>query len=139
MKVCYGYKRDGEEKPVLLRNCTFDFDKVKGRLVLRTYDLCDKFKDADKMDEGSPYCQAIETNERKRFARFVETSKVYPMKYGLYVDRESVCMDVSEGKETLHFNLTSDIGKALRLEDDALGDWKGFKLMSKNAYTEDKR
>lgn len=139
MKVCYGYKRDGEENPILIKDCTFDYDRVQGHIALRTYNLCDKFKDAEKFDEGNVYCQALENNPRKTFIKFVEASKVYPTKYGLYVDRNGVEMDVKEGEATMHVHLTSDIGRALRLDDEALKEWKGFKLISKTIYVEERK
>lgn len=139
MKVVYGYKRDGEEKPILIKNCKFEYDRVKGRLVLANYDITAKFKEAEAMEADGPYALAIECDQRKRFIRFAEKKQVYPMKMGLYVDRDGVEMDVREGEATMHVHLTSDIGRALRLDDEALGEWKGFKMISKTIYAEERK
>lgn len=140
MKVVYGYRRDGEDKPILIKDCTFDFDKAKGRLTLRNYNLCDKFKEADKFEMGSPYASAIEENGRREFIRFAEAAKIYPTKYGLYVDRESVTIDTNGSETTTHCRLTCDIAKALRLDKmEDMAEWKGFKAVSKSIYGEDKR
>lgn len=137
MKVVYGYKRDGDDKPILIRNCKFDYDRVKGRLALTGYDITPKFKEAEAMEADSPYALAVESDQRKRFIRFAEKKQVYPMKMGLYIDRDEITMDVQDGKPTMHCRLTSDIADALRTTCPE--KWVGWDLVEKSVYAEENR
>lgn len=137
MKVVYGYKRDGDEKPILIRNCKFEYDRVKGRLTLSNYDITTKFKEAEAMEADGPYALAVESDQRKRFIRFAEKKQAYPMKMGLYVDRDEITMDVQDGKPTIHCRLTPDIADGLRT--DCPEKWVGWDLAEKSVYAEDRK
>lgn len=137
MKVVYGYKRDGDDKPILIRNCKFEYDRVKGRLVLANYDITAKFKEAEAMEADSPYALAVESDQRKRFIRFAEKKQTYPMFMGLYVDRDEITMDFADGKQILCCRLTTDIADALRT--DCPEKWVGWDLVEKSVYAEEKR
>lgn len=137
MKVVYGYKREGETKPILIKNCKFDYDRVKGRLSLTGYDITTKFKEADVYEDDSPYALAIESDERRIFVRFAEAKQTYPMFMGLYVDKDEITMDFADGKQILHCRLTADIADALRT--NCPEKWGGWDLAERSVYAEEKR
>lgn len=137
MKVVYGYKRDGDGKPILIRNCKFEYDCVKGRLALTGYDITAKFKEADAYEDDSPYALAIESDARRSFIRFAEAKQTYPMFMGLYIDKDEITMDFADGKPSFHCRLTADIADALRT--NCPEKWGGWDLAERSVYAEERR